>query len=162
MYLAKSRTSIYLFFTEGNLQKFLKSLNSHWQAFKGISSNNNCILVIDDESDIVNVIQRQLIMHGFKVCTFTDALVLEHFNSNSKDHHIVISDIRIPCMNGYEFVNQIKKINPQVKVILMSSFGIENKEFSNTLPDMNVDGFIKKPFPFESLINIIQQELSSN
>ena len=126
-------------------------------------SNNNCILVVDNESDILNVIQRGLIMHGFKVCTFTDPFAaLEHFNSNSKDHHIVISDIRMLGMNGYEFVKQIKKINPQVKVILTSSFGIENKEFSNTLPDMKVDGFIKKPFPLESLINIIQQELSSN
>jgi DNA-binding NtrC family response regulator len=126
-------------------------------------SNNNCILIVDDESDILNVIQRGLLMYGFKVCTFTNALTaLEHFYSKSQDHHIVISDIRMPGMNGYEFVKQVKKINPQVKVILMSSFGIENREFSNMFPDVKVDAFIKKPFPFQSLINIVKQELSCN
>jgi DNA-binding NtrC family response regulator len=126
-------------------------------------SNNNCVLIVDDESDILNVIQRGLLMYGFKVCTFTNSLTaLEHFNSNSQEHHIVISDIRMPGMNGYEFVKQVKKINPEVKIILMSSFGMENKEFSNTLPDVKVDAFIKKPFSFQSLINIVQQELSCN
>ncbi len=53
-------------------------------------------------------------MHGFKLCAFTDIFsALDHFNSNSEDHDIVISDIRMPGMNGYEFVKQLKKINPQ-------------------------------------------------
>ena len=90
-----------------------------------ITSNAKSIVVVDDERYIVNQIKRSLeAMDGLKVYTFTDPFAaLEHFNSGCKDHHIVIPDIRMPGMNGYEFVKRVKKIDPQVKIILMSSFG---------------------------------------
>jgi DNA-binding response OmpR family regulator len=116
------------------------------------SGNTTSILVVDDEYDIVNLIKQSLEADGFKVCCFTDALAaLEHFNSNSKDHHVVISDIRMPGMNGYEFVKLLKKINPKVMIILMSAFEIEDKEFSNVLPDVKIDTFIQKPFSLSKL-----------
>jgi DNA-binding NtrC family response regulator len=89
-----------------------------------INSNGKSIVVVDDERDIVNQIKRFLeAIDGLKVYAFTDPFAaLEHFHSGCKDHQIVISDIRMPGMNGYEFVKQVKKIDPQVKIILMSSF----------------------------------------
>jgi DNA-binding NtrC family response regulator len=118
-------------------------------------------VVVDDESDIVNQIKRSLeAVDGFKVCTFTDPFAaLERFNSDLKDHRIIISDIRMPGMNGYEFVKQVKKINPKVKIILMSSFEIEDsKEFLNTLPGVDIDAFIQKPFSLNTLSNIVQEQ----
>ena len=47
---------------------------------------------------------------------------LEHFNPDCKGDHIVISDIRMPGMNGYEFVKKTKEIDKKVKVALMSAF----------------------------------------
>jgi two-component SAPR family response regulator len=83
------------------------------------TSNSKSITVVDDERDIVNQIKRSLeAMDGLKVYTFTDPLAA----LGCKDHPIVISDIRMPGMNGYEFVKQVKKIDSQVKIILMSSF----------------------------------------
>ncbi len=93
------------------------------------------------------------------VCTFTDPLAaLEHFNLDPKDHHIVICDIKMPGMYGYELAKQIKKNNPEVKIILMSAFEIEDKELSRLLTDVKVDAFIKKPFSFESLKSTVQQQ----
>jgi CheY-like chemotaxis protein len=132
------------------------------------NDSNESILLVDDEYDIVNLIGRSLQKDGRKrVCAFTDAIAaLEHFNSNTKhDHHhhhhsIVISDIRMPSMNGYEFVRQIKKIDPQVRVILMSAFEIENKEFHNVLPDIKVDGFLQKPFSMKQLDDLINKTIT--
>ncbi|MFL6398841.1 MAG: response regulator [Nitrososphaeraceae archaeon] len=94
------------------------------------NSTTRSILAVDDELDIVNVIKYTLEANGVKVCTFTDALTaLEHFKSNSRYYILVLSDIRMPSMNGYEFVKQVKKINPKVKVILMSAFEIASKSF---------------------------------
>ena len=122
-------------------------------------SINRSILVVDDEYDILDIIRQCLQLDGFKVCTFADPLAaLEHFYSNSKDHNIVISDIRMPGMNGYEFAKQVKNINPEVKVILMSACEIEDKEFSNVLPDVRIDVFIKKPFSPKMLKNVIVQQ----
>ena len=120
---------------------------------------NTSILTVDDEYDIVTLIKWSLEMDGQRVCTFTDAFAaLDHFSSQFEDHHsIVISDIRMPGMNGYEFVRQVKKINPQVKIILMSAFEIKTEEFLNVLPDVKIDAFIQKPFSMKMLRNIVQK-----
>ena len=122
-----------------------------------ITSNGKSIMVVDDERDIVNQIKRSLeAMDGLKVYTFTDPFAaLEHFNSSCKDHPIVISDIRMPGMNGYEFVKQVKKIDPQVKIILMSSVGINDNNLLDALPDVKIDTFLQKPFSLDILTNIV-------
>ena len=123
-----------------------------------ITSNGKSIVVVDDERDIVNQIKRSLgDMDGFKVCAFIDPFAaLEHFSSCCKDHQIVISDIRMPGMNGYEFVKHVKKINPQVKIILMSSFEINDDELLDVLPAVNIDTFLQKPFSIDVLTNIVK------
>jgi CheY-like chemotaxis protein len=140
----------------------------HASNTSAVSNNSNLsILVVDDERDIINLISRLLQKDGQKrVCAFTDPIAaLEHFSTSnsgkdgSSGHHhsIVISDIRMPSMNGYEFVNLIKKINPQVKIILMSAFEIEDKEFHNVLPDIKVDGFLQKPFSITQLNDLTKK-----
>ena len=65
------------------------------------------VLAVDDEPDILDIIQQWLQLDGSIVCTFSDAFAaLEHLKSNSKDHQIIISDIIMPGMNGYEFVRK--------------------------------------------------------
>jgi DNA-binding NtrC family response regulator len=122
-----------------------------------ITSNGKSIVVVDDEWDIVNQIKRSLeAIDGLKVYTFTDPFAaLEHFSSDCKDHHIVIADIRMPGMNGYEFVKQVKKINPQVKIMLMSSFEIDDNNLLDVLPDVKIDTFLQKPFSLDTLTNIV-------
>ena len=124
----------------------------------GRDHSNTSILVVDDEHDIVNFIKQSLEINGFQVHTFTDALsALEYFNLNPKAHHVVISDIRMPGMNGYEFVKQVKKLNPKVKIILMSAFEIKDKEFHNVLPDIKVDTFLQKPFCIAQLKEVTKK-----
>ena len=78
-----------------------------------ISNDKPIMAVDDDECDVVSLIKQSLeAVDGFKVCTFTDPFApLIHFNSYCKDHSIIISDIRMPGMNGYEFVKQVKASN---------------------------------------------------
>jgi two-component SAPR family response regulator len=124
-----------------------------------ITLNGKSIVVVDDERDIVNQIKRSLeAMDGLKVYTFTDPFAaLEHLNSGCEDHHdLVISDIRMPGMNGYEFVKQVKKIDPQVKIILMSSFErYDNNLLLDVSPDVKIDTFLQKPFSLDVLTKIV-------
>jgi two-component SAPR family response regulator len=53
----------------------------------------------------------------------------------------------MPSMNGYEFVKQVKKINPKVNVILMTAFEIEDKQFHGFLPSIKINGFLRSHFP---------------
>jgi CheY-like chemotaxis protein len=105
------------------------------------------------------------------VCTFTDPFkALSHFNLDSTEdyHDKVLSDIRMPVMNGYEFVKKAKEIDKQVNVVLMSAFEIKdakddddnnenNKEFLATPQDVKIDAFIQKPFSIKTLRNILQK-----
>jgi DNA-binding NtrC family response regulator len=125
------------------------------------NGSRTSILVVDDEYDIIDLIKQSFEIDGQRVCAFTSPdVALKHFSSNAKDpHSVVISDIRMPCMNGYEFVKQVKKINPKVKVILMSAFEIEPNEFSNILPDVKIDDFLQKPFSLKALKSIVQENI---
>jgi YesN/AraC family two-component response regulator len=74
------------------------------------------------------------------VSAFTDsAIALEYFEVNYNSCNLIISDTMMPGMNGYEFVKKAKEIDKQVKVVLMSAFKINDKEFHNVLPNIKVD-----------------------
>jgi DNA-binding NtrC family response regulator len=133
------------------------SLNSNCNDFKN-SNNNKSILVVDDENDIVNLIKQSLQRNGLKVSAFTDpVMALEDFRRNCKDCGLILSDIRMPEMNGYELIRKAKEIEKQVKVVLMSAFEINDGEFHTLLPDIKVDGFLQKPFSIQQLNNVIEK-----
>jgi two-component SAPR family response regulator len=97
-------------------------------------------------------------MHRLKISAFTDpVMALEDFKVNCKDCSLVLSNIRMPGMNGYEFVKKTKEIDKQVKVILMTAFEIDNKEFHNMLPDIKVDAFLQKPFQIQQLNDVVEK-----
>ena len=68
------------------------------------------ILIVDDDCEIVLIIKISLEKAGLSVSSFTDPLMaLETFRQTPSDYDLVISDIRMPHLNGYELVQQIKK-----------------------------------------------------
>ena len=93
------------------------------------------ILIVDDDCDIVFLLRIGLEKLGLSAVSFTDPYsALEEIRQKPFNYEVVISDIRMPDMNGHEFIKQVKKINPKVNVILMSAFEIEDKEFDSILP----------------------------
>jgi two-component system, NtrC family, C4-dicarboxylate transport response regulator DctD len=127
------------------------------------NNSNRSILVLDDELDIVSIIEQSLQGIGFRVSGFTDPVVaLEYFYSNFKDCcNIVISDIRMPGMNGYEFANKVKGFKPECKIILMSAFDINNVEFPKVLQGVSIDTFLQKPFSMKKLKDLIIEKFSN-
>ena len=68
------------------------------------------ILLLDDEFDIVAVFTLALEGRGFNVVGFTEPLLaLEHFQKNSERYGLVISDIRMPVINGYHLQKKSRK-----------------------------------------------------
>ena len=126
-------------------------------------NKNKSILVVDDELDIVSIIEQSLEGLGFRVSAFTDPVVaLEYFYSNFKICcSMVISDIRMPGMSGYEFARKVKGIKPECKIILMSAFDINNVEFPKVLQGVNIDTFLQKPFSMRKLKDLIMEKYSN-
>ncbi|HEX2558419.1 MAG TPA: response regulator, partial [Nitrososphaera sp.] len=62
-----------------------------------------------------------------------------------------------PGMSGFEFARNVKGINPDAPVILMSSFEINNSEFVRVLPHIKVEGFIQKPISINKLVKDLKR-----
>jgi CheY-like chemotaxis protein len=115
------------------------------------------VLVLDDDFDLATLVKQILQKDVFKnVFAFTDPLLaLEHFRINQKDYSLIVSDIRMPTMNGFEFVREARKINPKVKILLMTAFEIDDKEFARVLPKPKIDGLIRKPASSKQILNTV-------
>jgi DNA-binding NtrC family response regulator len=124
-------------------------------------SKANTILLLDDEFDITTVLKQGLQRRGFEVFGFTDSLLaLEHFQINSKRYGLVISDLRMPGMNGYEFVKKVKEIKPEVKVFLMTAFEIDDVELQRHLQSVKIDEFIQKPVSFKDFARMARKQVN--
>jgi len=114
-------------------------------------------MVLDDDFDLATLVKQILQKDGFNnVFSFTDPLLaLEHFRINHKDYSLIISDIRMPVMNGFQFVSEARKINPKIKILLMTAFEINDKEFAQALPKPKIDGLIRKPATSKQILSIV-------
>jgi DNA-binding NtrC family response regulator len=124
-------------------------------------SNNNVkplakLLVVDDDSDIVQVLKLGLLKNRFLVNSFTNPEeALQSFKSNAESYCLVLSDVRMPGLSGIQLARKVKEINPNVKTVLMTSFEIRDNEFSKVFPSTQVDGFIQKPIGIKDVTNKI-------
>jgi DNA-binding NtrC family response regulator len=124
-----------------------------------LSDNNKPLaklLIVDDDSDIVQVLKMGLVRNGFSVEAFTNPQeALQSFKSNAESYCLVLSDIRMPSLSGIELSRKLKEVNPNVKVVLMTAFEIRDDEFSKVLPSTQVDGFVQKPIGIKDLTDKI-------
>lgn len=118
-------------------------------------SSARSILVVDDELDIVLIFKQALSRQGYTVFGFTDPLLaLEHFKVNSVDYGLVITDVRMPRMSGFELAANIKVIKPDAKVVFMSAFEVSDLEFS--MPGVKINDFLRKPVNVKTLVRRVK------
>ena len=115
-------------------------------------------MIVDDEPDLLTIVRKMLEGHGYSVHPFTrPETALDHVKNGCKDCSIVISDIRMPDMTGFELVRHVKGLRPEMKVILMTAFEISKQEAQLKLPSTPVDAFINKPFKTLELVTAIKR-----
>jgi DNA-binding NtrC family response regulator len=111
------------------------------------------VAIIDDELDILNLFREALYnIKGVSIFTFTDATAaFEHFRINKSAYVLVISDLRIPSINGLELVYEVKKINPSVRTLLMTAFEVNDNLFEEHIKNRVINGFLQKPIKLGEL-----------
>ena len=114
------------------------------------------LLVVDDDSDIVQVLKLGLLKNRFLVNAFTNPEeALQSFKSNAESYCLMLSDVRMPGLSGIQLARKVKEINPAVKTVLMTAFEIRDSEFSKVFPSTQVDGFVQKPIGIRDLTSKI-------
>ena len=120
-------------------------------------------MVVDDERDILSIIKRGLeSKNRFQVETFIDAeSALESLKENSDDYYdLVLTDIRMPKINGFELYRRIKESNPHMKIVFITAFEINKEEFSKVIPSLDVIDFISKPVSMSTLMTKLNSILN--
>jgi CheY-like chemotaxis protein len=120
------------------------------------------IMAVDDEQDLTMTLKVGLDVYGpFDLDMFNDSKsALRSYKPNF--YALVLIDIRRPCMDGFELYEELKKIDPDVKVCFLTASEmcheeIREKDYSN----LSNDVFIQKPILTDNLITEINKKINS-
>jgi len=117
------------------------------------------ILIVDDDAGITLAFKTGLEADEFKVDTFNDPLeALSNFKASMYD--LLLLDVRMPKMNGFELYKELERIDNHVKVCFITAFEVYYEALREVFPSLEVECFIRKPIEIASLIKKIKNELS--
>ncbi len=120
-------------------------------------SDKRKVLVVDDEDALRTVLGSELVSEGYEVGTAADGDdAITEFQKKTYD--LVLLDIKMPRMNGFEVLRFIKDKNPKTKVIMLTGFAdlknaIESKK-------LGAEDFVSKPYDLVDLLTTIERVMS--
>ena len=126
-----------------------------------LSTKNKIVSIVDDEIDITDLFQDSLVgILGISIVSFNDSVIaLEHFKGNKENYALVLTDLRMPSLNGLELLKKVKKLNPNVRTILISPYEVENDlTFQQYMKEGIIDSFIEKPVTISRLCQRVRDE----
>ena len=128
-----------------------------------MSANNRIVSIVDDDPGTTIFFHEALqSIPGITVFTFTDPiLALDHFQDKGYAYVAVISDFKMPGLNGMEFLKKIKDSNRFVRTILMTAFEIDDTLFQEYTKKKIINGFLQKPIGLHDLIKEVNTQLDS-
>jgi DNA-binding NtrC family response regulator len=115
---------------------------------------------VDDELDIVQLYRDALIASGFSVSAFTNPLIaFENFKVNKKSYVLIISDLRMPGLDGIGLIKKVKNMNPDIRTILVTAFEVDDNIFEQYTRENIIDGFLQKPITLRDLVTEVENQL---
>ena len=118
------------------------------------------IVFVDDEKDIVTVFTRFLERAGFHVTGFTEPMrALDYFMQNHERISLIITDLRMPQMDGIALASGVRKISADVKIILMTAF--ETSGHTKEIHELKISPILCKPISPANLKMIVDRTLGA-
>ncbi len=125
--------------------------------------NKITIMIVDDEEMMRNLLDKILSREGYNIIAANDGVhALEVLNENHVD--LIISDMKMPRMNGFELLKHVKTDYPDIGIIIMTAYGD-----TYTVKDallLGADEYITKPFKSYEISLVVERAywrlLSSN
>lgn len=120
-------------------------------------AEKNRILIVDDEDALRTILSSELVGAGYEIATAADGEEGVAEVKNRK-FDLVLLDIHMPKLDGFEVLKFIKKEHPEVKVIMLTGFAdlknaIESKKYG-------AEDFVSKPYDLVDLLTTIERVLS--
>ena len=118
------------------------------------AEESGSILVVDDEASVRNTIRRALVSKGHRVLEASDGEeALQVFGQEAPELGLVILDIVMPGISGWDVLAQMKSLAPQIPILLVSGYARAGKPQEARAEQ--ADGFLRKPFELTELIDSV-------
>ncbi|MCG6973881.1 MAG: PAS domain S-box protein [Desulfobacterales bacterium] len=151
-------TSFCIYLPALNTQSIFK--NKNIESTDKMTCGTETILLVDDEDMIIDVSRQLLEKIGYTVLTAASGgEAIEIYKNHLEEISLVIIDMIMPGLNGGETYDELKKINPDVKVLLASGYSLDGQ--AQNIIDRGCNGFIQKPFNINKLSNKIRTVLDT-
>jgi len=142
----KGEGTMFKVYLPASANTIAKEDKSHDQVVQG----SETILLVDDEDMILHVAGQMLEKIGYKVLKAKSGKeAMETYRKNIGQIHLVLLDMIMPDMNGGETYDNLKEIDPGVKVLLSSGYSLDAR--AADILNRGCRGFIQKPFNMEQL-----------
>lgn len=116
------------------------------------------VLIVDDERDIVFLMRHLLNEKGYEVSEAPNGLAaLRLFQTQFFD--LIITDVRMPCMDGMAFLREVKKLDPSTPVIVLTAYA--SLEAAVEAMESGAALYLTKPFNTDELLGVIERVLES-
>jgi two-component system, cell cycle sensor histidine kinase and response regulator CckA len=120
----------------------------------GILKKYDTVLVVEDDDSLRDLLKTMLEAHDFKVLTAIDGLdAIEVFTKNKDSIGVVLSDLGLPYLGGWDAFLRMKKINPELKGILAS--GYFHPYVKEEIIQSGVENFIQKPYNTPEIVAML-------
>lgn len=97
---------------------------------------------------------------GMKVLRFTEPVnALEHFKMNRNDYALIISDLRMPVINGMQLLKTIKDLNPSTRTVLTTDFDYDSKLIQDYTKKQIINGMLQKPLQPHELVTEVDKQI---
>ena len=130
-----------------------------------MSTNKRIVSIVDDDIYIAQLFHQALSenIDGISVFSFNDPVkAFEHFTENKENYALVISDLRMPGLNGLELLKKVKDSNPKVRTISMSAYNFEEGElYLSYMIEKVINSTIEKPVTMNRLHQTVRGELNA-
>lgn len=129
-------------------------------AVAATARGSGTVLLVDDEEIVLEAGGELLEAMGYKVLTATDGEdAVRVYKNNAKDVDIVLFDLVMPKMGGGTLYDRMKDVNPDIKALLTSGFGVDGE--AKEILERGCNGFIQKPFTMRELSEKIRGVLDN-
>ena len=128
---------------------------------ENLNNNNKRIILVDDEKDVLFTYKTFLENNDYDVTAFTDPSLAMNYIRNILNFKnlLVILDIRMKNLNGFQLHQQIKSIDPTIKVLFITALDILD-EFSTIIPGISKEYIMKKPVDRKLFTNTVKKLLN--
>ena len=110
------------------------------------SSSAYSIMVVDDEEELAVLFKTFLEKSGYDAICFTDTIkALEHYGKYFDKVHLIITDLKMPKLNGIEFANKVREYSKTVKILLITAFVVNDLLQDDDFKRAEIVEILQKP-----------------